>query len=148
MALEERPQEETIETPGSGDFLVTTWSSKRILVLQGNEVVRQAIINVLQGCGYLPLEASTTEEASEHFRRGTKVDVLVCDIVTEEETGPGLVARFRRYGPLRAIFLSRHASRLGGETSPADPCRCVLKIPFGTSEFLAALRETLGRCSD
>lgn len=135
--------EENAWITGKSDCLVT-WSSKKILVLQRTDTLRRAMIHVLGGFGYLPLEAATTEEAIEHFRRGTKVDALVCDIVTQDESGPELVRRFRKYGPLKAIFVSPPSSGLRRGATVVEPRAYVLTVPFGTSEFLAALHETFG----
>jgi len=55
-------------------------NSQCILVVDGDVLVRHAIADYLRGCGYVVVEASTTDEAATVLNDETiSVDAVLCD---------------------------------------------------------------------
>jgi CheY-like chemotaxis protein len=124
-----------------------SWAAKRILVVQGNDLVRQAVGSTLARHGYVVIEASTTDEAFRHARRGTRIDVVLGEFARGEVSGPELLLRLRRFVPtIRAIFVSSPTT--AGTQKPVARGVTVLRAPFGVSELLSAVREAVNGCSN
>jgi CheY-like chemotaxis protein len=124
-----------------------SWAAKRILLVQENEMVRRVVGGTLERHGYLVIEATTTEDAFQHARRGGRIDVVLSEFAKGEVSGPELLLRLRRFVPtIRAIFMSSGATP--ESRKPLARGATVLRAPFGTSELLSAVREAVDGCSN
>ena len=75
------------EQPGAG--------SGRILIVDDEEVIRRALRNTLEGCGYEVVEASNGREAILLLGEQT-FNVVVTDILMPEQGGLGTILRVQK----------------------------------------------------
>jgi len=140
MALRAHPFE--FEEDERETTLTPSWGAKRVLVVQHNDSVRHTVGSTLRRYGYVVIDAATMEDAVEHARRGTKIDVLLSDFAKNEISGPELLIRLRRFNPtIRAVFIT---PSVFGKRETVTKSTPMLPLPFRVSELLAALREAVG----
>ena len=86
-------------------------SGERVLFVEDEPVIMEFAVSVLRENGYKVIEAAGVEEAEKVFhKQGGDFDVVFCDIVLPDGTGPDLVNRLRNDKPdLRVILTSGYA---------------------------------------
>src|SRR5579862_6978633 len=116
----------------------------RVLVAEGDGVVRQLISAYLRGDGFQVLEAASGLEALLVLRRGM-VDIALVDPMLPEIDGLELVRRVRRESTVPIIMLTAghdEAAHVAGLDAGADDY--VVK-PLSMVEVTARLRAQLRR---
>ncbi len=117
----------------------------RILLVEDNVSVRNAVGMVLELEGYIVTPVASLSEATHHVRLGRRVDLLISDYhLGDGETGTQVIATLRELlGPsLRAILMT-------GDTSsaimqlPGDPYLRIASKPIKAEELLQLLRALL-----
>jgi PAS domain S-box-containing protein len=85
--------------------------NETILLVEDEESVRKVAIAILKELGYRPIEARNGDEALMHVERsGTKIDLLMTDIVMPGMNGKQLSERVRRLHPaMKVLFTSGYA---------------------------------------
>ncbi len=115
-----------------------------IVVVEDNDDLRDALVELLQEQGHRVTGLSCAEDLSDEGSQ-TAIDLLVVDLNLPDEDGLSLARRMRRVQPsLRILMMtSRHtvADRVQGYGSGAD---IYLTKPMNQEEFSAAV-QALGR---
>ncbi len=117
-----------------------------ILVVDDDEMVRDALASALKRGGYTVLEAADGREAAARFSREA-VDLVVTDILMPERDGLETIqALSRGAGSVPIIAMTGFSSRssLYLEMARTFGAVRVLEKPFELSELLAVTRELLG----
>lgn len=99
-----------------------------ILLVEDDPGLRRLALQVLQRNGFVVLEAATAEEALElHHRSREHLDLLVCDVVLPEMTGPALAGILQSEQPGLVVLM------MSGTASP----EVIDALAPGTAAFLA-----------
>jgi CheY-like chemotaxis protein len=114
--------------------------SKRILVVDDDQIVGQAIKISLQPDKHTIEVVTSPEEALRRFEAG-KYDLVLTDFRMEEMTGLQLAKRIKAQDPAQSIILLT--------ASPIDPPAAVFELvitkPFSNEELRRAV-EQVGGC--
>lgn len=119
-------------------------ATARILVIDDDCFLRNALCDALQDAGYDPVEAVDGDEGIDCFRR-REVDLIITDIVMPKRGGLDVIKTLRNDFPgLRIIAIS------GEETSNSrlDEARELgavrtLRKPFHLDELMTAVNDAL-----
>jgi signal transduction histidine kinase/CheY-like chemotaxis protein len=111
-----------------------------VLVVEDDQSVRQLVSSVLADAGFTVLVAGTPLDAmrlvTEH---GSRVCLLVTDVVMPETSGPDLYRRLSESLPsLPVLFISGYPDRMVGENGRMVVPGRFLAKPFTASELIAA----------
>ncbi len=114
----------------------------RILVVEDEHALREAIADQLRNHGYQVLAASDGIEALDLLSRNPDLSVLVCDLVMPRMGGREL-ARLaaERLPHLNFIYMSGHAEQDQGEADGAVNSAIFMQKPFAMSALLARITE-------
>ena len=117
----------------------------RILVVEDDQMLREAVVTVLKEGEYLIEEAGTGDEGLYLALQGTH-DLLILDIMLPEINGLEIVKKVREAGNLVPILLltakDSVADKVIGLNSGADD---YLVKPFAVLELLARVKALLRR---
>ena len=94
---------------------------------------------VLREAGHRVLVTRNPLEALELGRR-VRIDVLVADVDTLEQDGPGLVQQLRTLQPSLVVLYLAHHGRVNGADADYDPA---LYAPFTLDDLEKAVAATL-----
>lgn len=108
-------------------------TSETILVLDDNDMVCRAAVRMLSCRGYNVLSASTGAEALE-LLAARPVDLLLCDVQLESESGYQIAEEARSRYPKRVLMMS-------GDSEPARGV-CLGK-PFSFESLTLGVRLVL-----
>jgi CheY-like chemotaxis protein len=116
----------------------------RILLVEDNDDVRAAGLEVLRSMGHTVLVAGNGAAALEILGGGAEVDLLLSDVVMPGGLdGPGLAAAARRLRPnLPVLLTSGYAAGVLGEA--VDEYAFIPK-PFKAASLARALKSVLAR---
>ena len=114
----------------------------RILVVEDEHALREAIADQLRNHGYQVLAASDGIEALDLLSRNPDLSVLVCDLVMPRMGGREL-ARLaaERLPHLNFIYMSGHADQEPGEAEGAGSSAIFMQKPFAMTALLTRLAE-------
>jgi PleD family two-component response regulator len=116
----------------------------RILILDDNALMREALREMLDAAGYETVEAEDGRFASQIHAR-TPVDLIITDLFMPETDGLEIIHQFRRqYPDVKIIAVSGGGSRglveLLAVAQKMGAHRIFMK-PFEWEEILAAVHE-------
>ncbi|MFY0610070.1 MAG: PAS domain S-box protein [Hyphomicrobiaceae bacterium] len=116
-------------------------TGQTVLVVEDDPNVREVTVDRLEHLGYRIIEATNAADALDILDAGTRVDVLLTDVVMPGGmTGVELVGRARlRYPTVRSILSSGYAPD-GANLLPATPW---LRKPYTLSALAKTLRDVL-----
>ena len=126
----------TLEPGGQGE---------RILLVEDDEVLREAIRRMLSNSGFQVFPCADGAEALHVLRRASsRFEVLLTDVVMPKMLGPELAQLVRDEQPdIRILFMSGYAAGALGPTNRLDEGCDLLRKPFGHLQLLTKLREIL-----
>ena len=112
-----------------------------VLVVEDDPNVREVTVDRLEHLGYTIIEAENAKRALDELEAGTKVDVLLSDVVMPGGiTGVELVDEVRRkYPHIKAILSSGYAP----DATRRVPKTPWLRKPYTLSELAQTLRQVL-----
>jgi len=119
---------------------------KHILIVDDDEMVRMALVELLKPEGYFLDEAGSGKEALEKINRD-KYDLMMFDIIMPEMDGIELCKRVRtrdEYKDIPIVFLtakSREQDKVKGLEAGAN---LFLSKPISPEKLLNIISETLG----
>lgn len=107
-----------------------------VLLVEDDALIRMNTSDMLQGAGYVVIEAASAEEALATLRT-MRVDTLLTDIKLPGSSGGELATQARELQPgIAVIYASGDASSVAGDTAAR-----VLTKPYGEAQLLKLLKE-------
>jgi PAS domain S-box-containing protein len=113
-----------------------------ILVAEDEELVRSAVINILESAGYIVVGASNGLEALEILETGRNFDLVLLDVVMPKLGGPETLVRIRERWPQVKVVMSS-GYRDGARYDSLPKGTIVLEKPYGADDLLLRLHEEL-----
>jgi PAS domain S-box-containing protein len=123
--------------------------NERILVVEDNDAVREAVVQQLRSLGYQVSSAAGSLEGLAQIRKGQHYDLLLADVVMPPPmTGKDFADEARRLLPdMRVVFMSGFAETTAiGTGLPASEARLLAK-PFRKADVAHAVRQALDNAS-
>jgi CheY-like chemotaxis protein len=118
----------------------------RILVIDDNLSVREAVCELLQQVGYETIAADNGRFAA-HIHRSDPVDLIITDLFMPDTDGLEIIEQFRREFPAIKIIAVSGGGRHGLVDLLAVAknmgAQRVLVKPFSREEILSAVQELL-----
>jgi CheY-like chemotaxis protein len=124
--------------------------SDSVLVVDGDVLVRHAIADYLRNCGYIVIEAATTDEAAiVLLRESLSVNAVLCDAEAPGEMNAFQFrawARLQRSGPEIALAGNiEAAAQKAAELCEEGP---QLARPYDPQSVVAYVRRIVGSASE
>ncbi len=117
----------------------------RIVIVEDEAAIREAVVAALTAAGYEPIEAADGEAGLEASRR-TGVDLVLLDLALPKLDGMEVLRRLRKTHPTLPVIIvtARGAedARVEGLTSGADD---YIVKPFSVRELSARIKAVLRR---
>jgi CheY-like chemotaxis protein len=115
-----------------------------VLLVEDEDVVRNALGRMLGSLGFSVLEASTGDEALELIGHDQEdgIDLVVTDIRMPGVSGPDLAARIRAVRDVPVLFVSGYSADLAEEVRSARRT-LILDKPFSSESLAVAIRTLL-----
>ncbi|WLH97716.1 ATP-binding protein [Pseudomonas hefeiensis] len=117
-----------------------------ILVVEDNEEVRRASVELLEQSGYRTLTAANADAAMELLLEGVSVDLIFTDVVM-----PGLIkssdlAAWAKVQapPVPVLFTSGHTRDIISRNHQLSPDTHLLSKPYGPEALITMVRTVLG----
>jgi CheY-like chemotaxis protein len=118
-----------------------------ILVVEDNDIVRQATMSRLESLGYAVLEARTGPEAITMLQSEEPIALVFSDIVMPGGmTGYDVAERVRSMRPELKVLLTSGYNDVPLAASEAVRAIKVLGKPYTREQLACALREALDGC--
>src|SRR6202012_2633822 len=114
-----------------------------ILLVEDEDAVRSFAARALRMRGYNVLEAASGEEGLDIVRGGgTKIDLLITDVVMPNMDGPTLVRHVKGLKPeMAVIFMSGYAEEAFRRNDEKAEDLHFLPKPFGLKQLAAKVKE-------
>ncbi|AVU77217.1 response regulator [Pseudomonas sp. Fig-3] len=123
-----------------------TGGQETILVVEDNEEVRSASVELLEQSGYRTLTAANADAAMALLLEGASVDLIFTDVVM-----PGLIkssdlAAWARVQtpPMPILFTSGHTRDIISRNHQLSPDTHLLSKPYGPDALITMVRTVLG----
>jgi len=118
-------------------------STRTVLVVEDEPLVRLALRGYLEEAGYRVLEACDAVEAELMGREhGDAIHVLLTDIMLPGSSGPTVAAGVSELSPgVRVIFMSAHPKSALVEAGHLDASAAVLRKPFDEETLVAEIER-------
>ena len=119
-------------TPGAA-------GQRTVLLVEDDEVIRATTAELLQGSGYVVVDAASAEDAMTALQT-VPIDVLVTDVNLPGASGPAFAAKARALRPGVGIVFAT------GDTAavPSGTGAVLLAKPYGTDALQAAIAAARG----
>lgn len=119
--------------------------TEAIFVVEDNEMVRDMIVQLLDGCGYRITSAASPAAALELLETVTApFDLLVSDVIMPGMNGPELYDRILdRFPDTKALFISGYTDDPAFTSITRSSAVSFLAKPFAVDALLAQIRELL-----
>ena len=116
-----------------------------ILVVEDDPEVRTLAMDLLSDLGYKTLEAETAQAALRVLESGTKVDLMLSDVVLPGAmNGPELAALVRRHHPaIECIFMTGYAEDAFKNHGFPESGTNIIQKPFRKFDFATCIRRAL-----
>jgi signal transduction histidine kinase/CheY-like chemotaxis protein len=127
---------------------VVTSGTETVLIVEDEAILRSMARDILEGCGYQIIEASTGKEALEVWKQQTsRIDLLLTDMVMPEGiSGVDLAERLQASQPhLRVVFTSGYAANEVNREMLAKTRARFLPKPYTRDELAQTVRECLDK---
>lgn len=113
-----------------------------VLVAEDDALIRMAIVDHLQGCGFVVLEAANADEAETTFRSGAVIDVVFSDVnMPRDHDGIKLAQWIEKHHPDVPIVLASGITQ--AHAAAASACANVRHFaikPYDFAEMASKLR--------
>ena len=137
------PQTEAARGPASRAEEKLQTGEARLLVVEDELALRQAVSKMLRKKGFSVIEASDGSAALELIRAQDPIDVLILDITLPGASSREVLEEAKRLRPnMRAIVTSAH-SREVAVTSLADRIDYFIRKPFRSTDLIDMIRSAL-----
>ncbi len=122
---------------------------QRLLVIEDEPALRSALVESLTLWQYEVLQTTNGEEALELLARGTKVDLILSDVIMPKMGGVAFVEALRQMGlKTRVIFITGHPLNMDSSTLQALGVPEVLPKPIQPTQLSQAIAAALNDDND
>ena len=118
---------------------------RRILLVEDDPSVREALRALLVRVGFQVVAASDGVDAWEHLGRGPRFAAILVDLCTPRMTGNDLVARVRRTPRLSEVPIIAMSGARGPDVPAAQ---AFLEKPFSREQLVSALDSVGARAGN
>jgi CheY-like chemotaxis protein len=128
----------------SEDFSDSTGNIVRILLVDDEDLVRNATVRMLEQLGYEVDAVSNGPDAVEHYEKhGTKIDLVMIDMLMPGMDGRGCFKALKGIDPdVRAVFST--GCGIDDDDEPLDEgVRGIILKPYNTRSLSKVLRAAL-----
>lgn len=124
--------------------------SEVILFAEDNDLVRNGVMEMLEGVGYLVMPAENGKRATQLFEQhADKIDLVILDVVMPVMSGVDAATEIRNSKPeIPIIFTSGHDQGKMTHSILADPSNRFVKKPFESQSILSTIREVFDDCME
>jgi len=140
-----RAEGDTEELDTAPEYLDAPKGSETILVVEDEEVVKDVIVETLEGLGYNINNASDGLKALEACNEMEKpIDLLITDVVMPNMNGVELAKHVRQMWPdVKVLFMSAYTENDIAHRGVTDPKTSYLQKPLHLNAFASKVREML-----
>jgi two-component system cell cycle sensor histidine kinase/response regulator CckA len=119
--------------------------SGTILVVEGDEPLRELAVQMLQDAGYQVIEATTAEYALDIMKASKpRIDLLLTDVIMPGKSGVELLEQAKMIYPnLRSLFISGYPGDLVALRGKLVPEAAFVEKPFTKRSLLGKVRSAL-----
>ena len=119
--------------------------SGRILVVDDERIIRETATATLEAIGYQVIVAHDGAEAIEIYRReGTRIDLVILDVVMPGITGPDTFYTLRSICPtVKVLFSSGYSFDADGQRLVNESKFGFIQKPYRRNELYAAVQKEL-----
>lgn len=116
-----------------------------MLYVEDEDQIRNLYLLVFRKAGFRVLEATSGAQALELFSaHADTVDIMVCDVLLSDISGPKIVVELRRRRPdLKILFTSGIPAEEAGDMLEGLSCEFLHK-PYQPSELVEKIQAMLG----
>lgn len=116
-----------------------------VLVIEDEHHIRALIGLLLEQKGYRLFEAADTEEAARVWsEQRSSIDLVLCDILLPNQTGPELIRELRKEDPdLKVVFMSGIFPRDSSDFASGHGQFAFVKKPFTSRHLVEAVERAL-----
>jgi PAS domain S-box-containing protein len=135
--------EEASPPISEGGELPCPWQETTVLVVEDENLLRQAVVKMLRKVGFEVLEAADGKAAIELLRaHGDKVDVMLLDMTIPGASSHELVSEVVQAHPsIRVILTSAYSQELVTPPMSAPQIRGFARKPFQLRDLVEILRK-------
>jgi CheY-like chemotaxis protein len=119
--------------------------SATVLVVEDEEILRQAAAKGLRKRGFEVLEAANGSAAIEVLRaRGSRIDVILLDMTFPGNSIHEVVGEYAKARPdSRVVLTSAYSEEMARATMSAPQIRAFIRKPFRLADLVKTLRDSL-----
>ena len=119
--------------------------TETILLVEDDESVREAALNILVNSGYTVLEAAGGEKALELCKtHGDSINMLIADVVMPEMSGPELARRMKAFCPAaKVLYMSGYTDTHIVHHGVLKEGIAFLQKPFTLKSLIMKVRNVL-----
>jgi DNA-binding NtrC family response regulator len=116
-----------------------------VLIVEDEVGLRRLTRRILDGAGYLVLEAGNGNDAERVFTEHPGgIDLVVTDVFMSGCGGPELVGRLQVKNPaVKVLYMSGYSHQHASEKAGIEAGAPFVKKPFTAAEFVRRVRDTL-----
>ena len=124
---------------------VPSSDSATVLVVEDEEILRQAAAKGLRKRGFEVLEAASGSAAMEVLRAsGSQIDVILLDMTFPGNSIHEVVGEYAKARPdSRVVLTSAYSEEMARATMSAPQIRAFIRKPFRLADLVKTLRDTL-----
>jgi signal transduction histidine kinase/CheY-like chemotaxis protein len=124
--------------------------SECIFVIDDDAEIRIMVEKFLSKLGYRVVTAASAEDSFEKMATHGKPDLVLSDVLLPGgNRGPGIVAGARkRFGPIKAVFMSGHATSGFADLLGTDESAILIHKPFELGHLARTVRRALDGLTD
>jgi two-component system, NtrC family, sensor kinase len=131
-------------TPSNAGSRLEEGSGEAILVVEDDAEVRSYVVEALSGVGYHVLEAGDAEAALTILATGTKIQLMLTDVVMPGMNGRALADAARQSHPgMKTLFMTGYSRNAIVHQGRLDPGVSLIQKPFSQASLASRIRAIL-----
>jgi PAS domain S-box-containing protein len=120
-----------------------------ILLVEDDKIMRGLTRKMLEGHGYSVIEAEDGQSALKVAESGSRIDLVLTDVVMRGLSGPELGSQLARRGPaVKVLYMSGYSGELFEKNRDEQPTSSLLEKPFSRKALLRAVHAALDARAD
>jgi PAS domain S-box-containing protein len=135
------------DAPAEGDkraAVATPRGMERILLVEDDARVRNAVLGQLRSLGYSVTEVAGGQAALDRLEAGATFDLMISDVVMPGIAGPELAAAIAaRWPAMRIVFMSGYSENAAISHGRVAAGARILSKPFRKIDLATCVREAL-----